>query len=1144
MPFVRQFSFAGGELAPTLYGRSDSDVYATALRRCRNFFINPHGSASNRPGLRFVDEVKDHARRVRLVPFIFSDSQAYVLEVGHLYIRYYFEGSGLVSELGARIETTTTYTEEQLERIRFVQSGDVLTLVHPEHPPRELRRTIGATPQTPTWALIDIPFATRSVSPPTGLTWDESSNPSFTGAPNQLGDSTHPAREWGFVVTSIDPATGEESLPSSPLVPPGSGLLGLATHIPARFHWTAVAGVTEYPVYRGRNGLYGYVGSAFTASWKDDDQEPNYQETPPAGTNPFNAVQKYPSTVAYFQERLVLANTVLSPQTAWCTKTGFYKSFDASSPPRDDDAITFSLASREMEEIRALASIRKSLLAFTSGAVWNIGGAEHEPLVPTNIDATPEVYRGSSWLSPIVVDDVALYVDASEESVRDLLFNQEVGGYRGADLCVFSSHLFGRTKYIADWTWAPYPHGIVWVVRSDGVLLSLTYLPEYGVRAWARHDTEGLFENIVSVPEDGESVVYAVVQRTVSGATRRYVERFASRRFEELGDAVFVDSALSLDGNNTGATTFQVGGTLDIGGELAIHASAATFEASNVGSHVVLEPDAEDAAQFLITGYVSPTEVEAEPLTAIPDRMLSGATSTFAGQFDWVAGVSEFGTTAAGQAVGYGGGVWIITASLGKLSRSEDNGLTWEAVTIPGIGYIVSVAYGAGTFVIVGQAGACYRSTDLGVTWTAATLTGMVSEGRHVIYSEALELFICCGGLLVGGAICTSPTAETWTPRHTTTSGGFTRIIEGGGSTPTLVAVGYGNTGTGSRLISSHDGGMTWTERIGGIGNPALNGAATDGNGTWLAAGSTGATLYSLDDAVTWTTVSVGTSSTIFTVLFAEGLGQWLLGLNAGIVLISSDIANTWAPGFAGFPTAIRAMRWTGKHVLIAGDGGRVAASTDGWNWAAQQLDASGWGGPATNGWKAAAVADGRIVMTGSLGHVYSVTEPDPAVTGWLTPTDDWALAYHRVTELGHLEGCSVSVLADANVQGPFVVTGGAVELDAPASVVHVGLPYVSELELLDIAQSAKGKRMIVSEVQVEVDASRGLEVGETFEDMSPWVQREVANSWDPVPESSEIAEVQIASSWNTSGRVAIRQSDPLPVTVLSVTRKVTLSDE
>lgn len=105
-----QRSFAGGEVAPELFGRIDDAKYQTGLALCRNFIIKPQGPAENRPGTRFVREVKDSTKAVRLIPFTYSTTQTMVLEVGAGYFRFHTDAATLMSG-GVPYEIANPYAE-------------------------------------------------------------------------------------------------------------------------------------------------------------------------------------------------------------------------------------------------------------------------------------------------------------------------------------------------------------------------------------------------------------------------------------------------------------------------------------------------------------------------------------------------------------------------------------------------------------------------------------------------------------------------------------------------------------------------------------------------------------------------------------------------------------------------------------------------------------------------------------------------------------------------------------------------------------------------------------------------------------------------------------------------------------------------
>lgn len=147
-----QYAFNAGEWSPSTYGRIDLQKRKLALATCQNFVPLLQGAMTRRPGTWFVEPAKTTSLSVRLVPFIFSVQQAYVLEFGASYIRF-FTNQGQLLSGGVPYEVATTYSADEIAALKFTQSADVLYICHPSHPPAKLER-LGAT----NWQLVDIAF--------------------------------------------------------------------------------------------------------------------------------------------------------------------------------------------------------------------------------------------------------------------------------------------------------------------------------------------------------------------------------------------------------------------------------------------------------------------------------------------------------------------------------------------------------------------------------------------------------------------------------------------------------------------------------------------------------------------------------------------------------------------------------------------------------------------------------------------------------------------------------------------------------------------------------------------------------------------------------------------------------------------------
>lgn len=132
-------NFSGGEVSPHLYSRVDAASYPTWLRTACNFLVHPQGGASNRPGTAYVNTAKYADKQCRLIPFVLSEEEAYVLEVGDSYIRVHAQ-AGTLLQNGSIYEIATPYTEHEVAALNYVQYDQTLFLVHPSYPPKKLTR--------------------------------------------------------------------------------------------------------------------------------------------------------------------------------------------------------------------------------------------------------------------------------------------------------------------------------------------------------------------------------------------------------------------------------------------------------------------------------------------------------------------------------------------------------------------------------------------------------------------------------------------------------------------------------------------------------------------------------------------------------------------------------------------------------------------------------------------------------------------------------------------------------------------------------------------------------------------------------------------------------------------------------------------
>lgn len=254
----------------------------------------------------------------------------------------------------------------------------------------------------------------------------------------------------------------------------------------------------------------------------------------------------YPSVVAYFQQRRFFANTLNRPNTFWGSQPGAYSNFDKTIPITDSDALEGTPWAQQVNGIQWMIPMPGGIVMLTGNGAWQVnGGSAGAPITPINQNAQAQAYNGvSPDVQPLTINFDILFVQHEGSIVRDLAYSFETNIYSGTDITVFSNHLFDSYT-IKRWDWAEERDKLVWVCRSDGAALSLTYLKERGITAWSRHDTNGIFESVACISEPPVNAPYFIVKRYINGYWAYYVERMDNRTWNDIEDAWCVDCALS-----------------------------------------------------------------------------------------------------------------------------------------------------------------------------------------------------------------------------------------------------------------------------------------------------------------------------------------------------------------------------------------------------------------------------------------------------------------------------------------------------------------------------------------------------------------------------------------------------------------------
>lgn len=567
---VRGFlpSFAGGVIAPGLYGRVDTAKYDVALKQGQNVFIHAHGGFSNRAGFEWICEVPDSTKFTRLIPFERDDEENYILMFGDQVMQVINDGSVVQSggdyELVTAFSSGATRAAADVADLDFEQSADLLYLCHEDYAPRKISRTA-----IDNWTQANVAI-NPTIASPGGVT----ATPKATSA----------GLDYKYVVTAVDANDVEGFASSEATATNSDDLADAGMYVDVA--WSAVAGASFYYVYRERGGVFGYIGFTDGLTIRDDNISADLTVTPPETASYFGSSNNYPRHVAIWQQRLMFGGSITDLETVWGSRTGDYENFTKRAILQADDRIETGLTGRAINGIRGLLPMR-DLICLGDRSVFSLSGPDGAASA-TNPILKQEFHTGGATVKPLLVDDSAIFVDQTRKVVRDFRYSFQEDGYTGNELSLLSSHLFDGKK-IVDWAYARNPESIIWAVLNDGSLISLTYKREHQIWAWTTHTIAGDVESIAAIREDDRDAVYIVVQHTNGTGTRRDVLRLHDRTFATVDDAFFVDFGVSYDGV---ATTTLTGFDHLEGSEIVVLGDGDVFEGLTVSGGSVTLPQA------------------------------------------------------------------------------------------------------------------------------------------------------------------------------------------------------------------------------------------------------------------------------------------------------------------------------------------------------------------------------------------------------------------------------------------------------------------------------------------------------------------------------------------------------------------------
>lgn len=576
-----QAVFNKGELSSRVKGRVDNQSYYKAYDRASNMLPFPEGAITFRPGTVYVAEAKDSSKATILAPFRFSTVQNYILEFGDQYVRFY-RNRGRIESGGSPYEVSTPYLEADLRDLYFFQSADVFYILHPNYQPRRLVRTSDTN-----WSLSVLTFTDGPYLP-------------INATATTLTQSATTVTASTSIFVSSD--------------------VGRMLRIRHSGDWrpmtiTAFISGTQVTVDASHT-------ITATTEWR---------------FGAFGGNRGWPAAGSIFEERLILGGTVNQPSTVWGSVTGAFENFAPSNPTGgvvgDDDGFAFTIGDDQVNSINWISSGRQ-LLIGTSGAVHSMTGGSssgYAPISPSNVTVKRENSSGTkSGIRGIRVGNATLYPSQSGRKLNEMYYEFGIDSYISRDMTIFSNHVL--RSGIIQMAYAQEPDPYLWCATGDGRLACVVYDKTQEIEGWHTHDIAGVGAAVKSVavipvPGDETDELWLVVERTINGVTKKYVE-YLSPIYENVTSPIkgvpdriyakYLDSCITYDGYyNSGVTLASVSGS-----GITVTASTGVFSSTDVGGQIRA-----GNGKAIVTGYTSATEVTVDITTAF------GETSYAAGEW-------------------------------------------------------------------------------------------------------------------------------------------------------------------------------------------------------------------------------------------------------------------------------------------------------------------------------------------------------------------------------------------------------------------------------------------------------------------------------------------------------------------------------
>lgn len=668
-------NFQYGEVSPSLVSRTDTKVYSNSAKSVENFFLRNEGGLLKRFGTKRIYEFDttldtNKFQQHRIVPFIFSDDERYIISLEHQKIRCFqinptTGAISLVATVTQDVDSAALpITHDILHEITFAQSGDVMFLAHNTFMIRKLVRTSLTAFQVETYQFAEsadgyrvnqpyYPFQDLTVtldpsaSTGNGITLTTSAS-YFDTTGTQSGGNYASSKHIGIVlryhdnevlITSVQSATQATGNITNELLvhldvdalETTEGIADVEMTFPLHGLSTgdsiviseagAVGGIARNQINGTRSvqeiideNVIVFTAGANASSSTVGGGSPKVVTHAPTtqwSEQSYSALRGFPAAVAFHENRLWFGGTISQPDGLWGSKSSEYFNFDVGDA-EDNDALDLTASIGEINSIRHIVSNR-DLQVFTSTSEFYIPSFVEKPITATNARIKRQTPFGASYVKPFSFDGATMYVQKHGSVVREFVYSDAEGAYVANGISQLSSHLINNPIQMSVLNGAiNRPESYAFFVNQNGEIALLTSNRAEERAGWAKFTTKGKFHSICTVDDR----VFLVGLYDTGAGTQKYI-------------LTEFDSNLNLDFSNTFtgvagvfdvSAHFQNGAVVDVVDDTD-YIGQFTVAGGNVDVSAVSEiTSAEIGYSFTVSAETLPIDanIQGGPLTGNP----------------------------------------------------------------------------------------------------------------------------------------------------------------------------------------------------------------------------------------------------------------------------------------------------------------------------------------------------------------------------------------------------------------------------------------------------------------------------------------------------------------------------------------------